>query len=159
LPKYILYYNFMKTLINMLPKDIISHIITYTYNLQNKQLLNDIINYNISKKKLSELYYNFWIIQSNHPEPEDKYWLINDIFAYANGYNATMYGYIANFYNIFRRNIFLQTNEQIDQYVELLEEKDVTSQINIFLGLLTTNERNDILSQFININININVNL
>jgi len=56
-----------------------------------------------------------------------------------------MYGYIDKFYNIFLRNIFLQNKEMIDQYVNNLEQKDVLTQINIFLGLLTIKERKDIL--------------
>jgi hypothetical protein len=79
---------------------------------------------------------------------EDKNWLINDIFAYANNYNATMYGYIDKFYNIFKRNISLQTIEAIDKYINNLEEKKVNTQINIFLGILTSDERNELVNAF-----------
>ena len=78
-------------------------------------------------------------------EPEDKNWLINDIIAYANNYQATMYGYVDKFYNIFKRNIFLQTNEQIRKYVFKLQGSHVNKEINIYLGLLTPNERNDVI--------------
>ena len=80
---------------------------------------------------------------------EDINWLINDIFAYANNYKATMYGYVDHFYNIFLRNKFLLTNTAIDNYVSKLEKKIVSSQINIFLGLLTTKEREDIIKNFL----------
>ena len=80
-----------------------------------------------------------------HDPNEDKYWLINDIHAYANNYKATMYGYLDKFYNIFKRNKYLKTNEDIDNYVSNLEKKDVSSQINVFLGLLTIKERNNII--------------
>jgi len=56
-----------------------------------------------------------------------------------------MFGYVDNFYNIFKRNKYLKTNEDIDTYVDNLEKKDVSSRINIFLGLLTIKERNDII--------------
>jgi hypothetical protein len=56
-----------------------------------------------------------------------------------------MYGYVDNFYNIFKRNKYLKTNEDIDTYVDNLEKKDVSSRINMFLGLLTIKERNDII--------------
>ena len=59
-----------------------------------------------------------------------------------------MYGYVDNFYNIFKRNIYLQTNESIDKYINILEKKNVKTQINIFLGLLTIDERNDVIQQF-----------
>jgi hypothetical protein len=136
----------MNDFMNKLPRDIVLQIIPYTYQLQNKNLLNDIINYKKAKTALLELYYKYWIIDLQSIDPDEhKYWLINDIFAYANNYNASMYGYVYNFYNIFKRNMFLKTNEDIDTYVINLEKKDVSSQINIFLGLLTIEERNDII--------------
>jgi len=145
----------MNKFINRLPLDIVLEIIPYTYHLQNKNLLDDIINYNETKTLLFEFYYKYWIIERQSLDPEeDKNWLINDIFAYANDYNATMYGYVDKFYNIFKRHIFLQTNEKIYKYVYNLEKKEVISQINIFLGLLTIKERNDIITTFAIINEN-----
>ena len=140
----------MKHFIEKLPIDIILQIIPYTYNLQNKKLLNDIIHYKKTQTLLLKLYYNYWIIDGQQlDDPDvDKYWLINDIFAYANNHNAIMYGYINNFYNIFKRNISLQTMEEIDKYVNKLREKNVNTQINIFLGLLTIDERNDFVTLF-----------
>ena len=136
----------MNKFINRLPLDIVLQIIPYTYNLQNKNLLDDIVNYTETKTKLFELYYKFWMIDIISLDPEeDKNWLINDIFSYANNHYASMYGYTEFFYNIFKRNIFLQTNKEIDKYVDNLEKKDVLTQINIFLGLLTIKERKDIL--------------
>ena len=139
----------MEQLMNRLPLDVIFfNIIPYTYSVQNKTLLHDIVNYHETKLLLSQLYYNFWIEQSQQDEPEVKIWLINDIYAYANHDVAGMYGWIEPFYNIFKRNTFLQTNEKIDNYLHLLERKHVTSHINIFLGLLTPKERNDVMDAF-----------
>lgn len=59
-----------------------------------------------------------------------------------------MYGYIDNFYNIFKRNISLQTIDAIDKYVDKLDKKKVNTQINIFLGLLTIHERNELVFEF-----------
>jgi hypothetical protein len=140
----------MNEFIQNLPLDIVLQIIPYTYNVQDKPLLNDIVNYKESKKVLLELYYNFWIIEAQSIDPkEDKNWLINDLFAYANNYNATMYGYIEKFYNIFLRNNFLQSKEDVDKYICNLEGKNVSTQINIFLGLLTIKERKDVISNFL----------
>jgi hypothetical protein len=139
----------MNEFIQKLPLDIVLQIIPYTYNIQDKSLLNDVVNYKESKTTLLELYHKCWIIERQSLDPdEDKNWLINDIFGYANNYNATMFGYIDKFYNIFLRNIFLRSNEDIDKYVCNLEKKDVSAQINIFLGLLTIKERQDIISNF-----------
>ena len=136
----------MDVLMNKLPKDIVLQIIPYTYRLQNKRLLDDIINYKEAKTVLLDLYYKYWIIEFQSVDPDEhKYWLINDMYAYANNYKASMFGYLDNFYSIFKRNRFLKTNEDIDTYLCNLEKKDVSSQINVFLGLLTIGERNDII--------------
>lgn len=140
----------MIELLKRLPLDVVRLIIPYTYEVQDKSLLTDIINYKESKTKLLELYHQFWIIENQMTDPEeDINWLINDIVAYANNYKATMFGYVDHFYNIFLRNKFLLTNTAIDNYVSNLEKKDVSSQINIFLGLLTTKEREDIIEDFL----------
>ena len=131
-------------LINRLPIDIVLKIIPYTYTLQNKNILNDIVNYVETKKNLLILYHTYWF---DIEEDEYKNWLINDIFAYANDYNATMYGYVNKFYCIFERHIGLrsQSKEKIDKYVYNLEKESVETQINIFLGLLNLTERNDLV--------------
>ena len=145
----------MNQFINRLPMDIVLQIIPYTYHLQDKKLLDDILHYNETKTALFELYHNFWIIERQSLEEEDKNWLINDIFGYANNHHPTMYGYyVEKFYDIFKRHILLQTNEKIDKYVCQLEKKEIVSQINIFLGLLTIKERNDILITFAITNVN-----
>jgi hypothetical protein len=128
--------------------DIILYIIPFTYNLQNKDLLNDIIHYKEIRTLLLELYYNYWIIDGHQDPVEDLYWLINDIFIYANNDKATMFGYVDHFYNIFKRNNSLQTIDAINKYVLKFEKKNVKTQINIFLGLLTIGERNDLVSEF-----------
>ena len=137
----------MKNLFQKLPLDIILRIIPYTYNIQNKTLLHDIINYKESKTTLLELYCHYWITENGEDLDEDKHWIINDIFAYANNYKPTMRGYTPKFYNIFKRNTLLQSEEDIDTYVYNLENKDVSTQINIFLGLLTPKERIGIITK------------
>jgi len=139
----------MKKFISRLPTDIVLRIIPYTYNIQNKNLLIDITNYNATKKILYTLYYNLWIIERQSTDPnDDKNWLMNDILGYANNGIATMCGYNDHFYNIFKRNRHLQTNEEIDKYVYNLRQKEVSVQINIFLGLFTIKERSDVIMSF-----------
>jgi len=145
----------MQNLINKLPDDIIiNHIIPYTYNLQDKTLLDDIKNYNQTKFIILKLYQNYWLDEMNETEPEDKWWLINDLFGYTNHYNATMYGYIENFYNIFRRNsqLNIKTTQNINFYLVNLQKKEVDVQINIFWGLFTPEERNDFIEIFLSEN-------
>lgn len=134
--------------IRKLPQDIVDYIIPYTYHLQNKQLLEDIKNFNETKELISDLYYNYWIIHMEEAEQEHKYWLINDIFAYINNYEAIMYGYVDKFYKFFQRNQRLRTYEAIENYVTILETKPVDSQINILWSLLTPKERVEFVLSF-----------
>jgi hypothetical protein len=84
------------------------------------------------------MYRHYW-------EDEDMDWLINDIISYSNGYRATMYGYVDKFYNIFLRHISLENILQVEKYTRSLYIKKVSSQINIFLGLMNVEERNELV--------------
>jgi hypothetical protein len=120
--------------LHKLPKEIIYLILFYSLNIQPISLLRDIRNISNTKALLNSIYSNYW-------EEEDKDWLINDIFAYSNNHTATMYGYVPQFYNIFLRNISLNNTDDVNKYLRILQQKSVTSQINIFLGLYTNEER------------------
>jgi hypothetical protein len=117
-----------------LPRDLRLRILPYTYRVQYPLLLRDIENYKETKDTLLKIYHSYW-------NSEDRDWLINDIFAHANHYKATMYGYVNHFYSIFMRNRRLQTIDSIHRYVDKLGEKDVKTQINIVLGLFNVYER------------------
>lgn len=138
----------MNNIINKLPQDIVLRIIPYTYNVQNKELLQDIIDYTKMKLLLLKRYFYFWIIIMENNEPEDKNWIINDLISFANDDNPTMLGYVDKFYDIFKRNTQLQTNEDVDRYYYQLDKKDVNIQINIYLGLLLPFEREEFFDLF-----------
>jgi len=121
-----------------LPMDMRLRILPYTYRVQSNHLLRDIESYKQTKETLLSVYHSYW-------NSEDRDWLINDIFAYANHYKATMYGYVDNFYSVFKRKPQLQTIESIHTYVNHLQKKDVKTQINIVLGLFTVYERTDLV--------------
>jgi hypothetical protein len=78
--------------------------------------------------------------------------LINDLFGYANDYKPTIYGYVDHFYEIFKRNKLLQMNTKIQKYVYNLEKKQITTHINVFLGLLTIHERKELVDNFSRLN-------
>jgi len=135
----------MEKLIRNLPMDIVLLIIPYTYQLQQRPLLDDIENFTKTKTRLLESYYQFWTVEMEESDPDEyKWWLVNDFIRYANGDQATMYGYIDKFYNIFLRNHFLKSDEEVNKYIRKIENKDVSTQINIFLGLFTVKERDEI---------------
>ena len=131
-----------------LPEEIRQQIIPYTYNIQNHKLLDDIRNFFRTRYTLLEIYYQRWIAELGEEEPEDKWWVINDITRFANKNKSTMYGYIDSFYNIFMRIYQLHTKEQIQIYITTMQSKSINSQINIFCGIMTPDERLQMLSEY-----------
>jgi hypothetical protein len=136
-----------------LPIEIIARIISYSYKVQDKILLNDIKNFVESRKTLFTLYYKYWIeYEIGYAEDSDDIcWLINDLSAYSNDYKATMYGYIDKHYNIFKRYLYLKTNSDVDKFNRILNRKSVRTQINVFLALFTEKERNDVILYILNL--------
>ena len=120
-------------------------IIPYTYEPQSKSLTNDIKNFYSTKATANKLYYDRFVIEIGEPEPSDKDYLINDLFWFSNQSIPTMNGYVDSFLNLFLRNISLKTNEQVLGYIRKTEEREVATQINIFWGLFTLEERNSFL--------------
>ena len=127
---------------SVLPVELIHFIIPYTYKPQSNALTNDIQSFYTSKPIIHSLYYNKFVIEFDEPEPSDKEWLINDLFSFSNQKNPTMNGYVDHFYNLFLRNPFLKTREDVDRYILKTKCRDINTQINIFWGLFTSNERN-----------------
>ncbi len=135
-------------ILSFLPIEIIYMILPYTYEPQSKLLTNDIKNFYTTKAIAHKLYYERFVIEWNEPEPSDKDWLINDLFGFSNQLIPTMNGYVDNFYNLFLRNISLKTNEEVLGYIQKIEQRQVITQINIFWGLFTKEERNAFLKRF-----------
>ena len=137
--------SIMTILLYKLPFDIVQHyIIPYTYSTQNKKLMDDIKNYYDTKHAILVLYEESWKQELDNPDISDYHaneWLINDIFAYSNNYYPAAYGFVKSFYNIFRRCMLLKKIKDIEKYVSRLEKKQVNTQINIFWGLFTPEER------------------
>jgi hypothetical protein len=131
----------------VLPVDIIHFIIPYTYEPQSNALTDDIQSVYTTKKMVHQLYYNRFVIGREESEPSDKDWLINDLFRFSNQTNPTRNGYIDHFYNLFLRNPFLKTRDEVDKYIMKTNLRDVNIQINIFWGLFTSKERNMFLKE------------
>ena len=132
-------------LLNSLPTELINIIISYTYTLQSKDLLEDIKHFSLTKEQLYNSYYNYW--KDNWPE-EYKDWLFNDILGFANNNKPIMWGYTEGLYTILSRNIRLTNNQSIEKYMLLQdqEHKNVDSLFNIFWGLFTIEEREDFIN-------------
>lgn len=146
----------MEYLQSFFPIEIASHIIQYTYRLQNKQLLSDIINFTESKTKLLELYLLYYSKINDYEITQYVNWLANDIVFYMNTFRHTgvLYGggYVDKFYSRFSRNPFLNSREKIDNYVIHLTRTsrngNIMKEINIYLGLLTIQERSEFIQWY-----------
>jgi len=165
----------MENNLKKLPTFVIDKIFTYYYSPQSKELLADIKNYNQTLREIKKIYYNFWIkfwpTSLMEPTPgQDKDWLINDIFAYANTEIAIMHGYTYDFYAIWIRYLIkgvwdkmnLATPKYynvtkpkydnkykiyIDSFISILEKKNSETQIRIFWGAFTPTQRDEFLKK------------
>lgn len=137
----------MENFFNRLPIEIVSYITQYTYNPQNKDLLNDIVNFTVSKVEIYKLYLDYFT-ELNEAE-EYINWISNDIVLYTNNFRHTgvLYGggYTDLFYDRLFRNSFLKTKENVDDYIIKLTNSGAIKEINIYLGLLTIKEREDFI--------------
>ena len=153
------------TMIKFLPQNIKDHILSYHCRSQPNYLLLDIQSFVESKKELERIYYDYfqnYMGEFNLPL-EDKYWIINDLVRFLNQNVPTMLFYHDLFYEVFERNIYLFTRKKtslisrlssciisnnqikkkiIDRYIKILDDKDIMTQINLYWGLMTPEERN-----------------
>tara|TARA_B000000477_G_scaffold123837_1_gene130069 strand:+ start:933 stop:1367 length:435 start_codon:yes stop_codon:yes gene_type:complete len=140
----------MNNLYNLLniPDDIIDIIIPYTYKTQNKELLDDIINYNITKEIIIEKYKKKYKFLTNGIQLlEDKYWLINDLDLYFNNNKSYSEGYLEVYYEKWLRLYNIKNKEDVKKYINVMDRCDINTQINSYWGILNINEREDFIKR------------
>jgi hypothetical protein len=132
-----------------LPTELIDKILSYTYQLQPADLLQDISHYYKSRKHILQLYYDIWIIEMNEIVPEQMHWLMNDLFAYSDQYINFIndLNYVYDYYAVFLRNSMLKDRISVDKYVDYLSKQTVGIQINVLWGLLNIVERDEFVRQ------------
>uniref|UniRef100_A0A6C0HTK8 Uncharacterized protein n=1 Tax=viral metagenome TaxID=1070528 RepID=A0A6C0HTK8_9ZZZZ len=129
---------------NKLPEDVIFNcIIPYTYSPQSKELLNDIRSFTNTLELISTIYYNEWIIHYQEQEPEDKNWLINDIFNYLRSYSVSaLFLQNPNIVKLWYRLYSINTDFKSER---ILDKIPVECGIRRFWGIFTPDERNDFI--------------
>lgn len=127
---------------NRLPKDVLMHIISYTYSPQPKKLINDIRSYNLINH-VNDFYYKLWIVEWQEAMFEDRYWLINDLCFFLNDY-APLDEYSAEYYQAFRRLYRFRncSDEDLQKLIDKIWHEPINRQINTVWGLMTVHERN-----------------
>ena len=131
----------LNELIKILPKEIIRKIRFMAHKSQKGKMLRDIKNYITINQYLRNMYYMRIIIRENLIEPEDKNWLINDWYAFLNKNHPLMHGYINEVYHFFKRRKNINTKKQVIRFINAMDKKNVSTQINIYLGMMTNYER------------------
>lgn len=126
-------------MIQELPLDIRRYILTFHGHSISKTLQDDIIEYMATLDKIVSWY------QMTHEDFFDDfcaYDLVqNDLFRYMNENVPTLCGYMPKFYNIWKRKYGLQTNRQVDGFIEKMERWEVKRQVHCMFGILNTMER------------------
>ena len=140
--------------VQKLPEDIINRIIPYTYSPKSQTLLHDIRNYHNTMQLVKTIYFKHWVIMKYYSEIESKWELINDIERYANLNTPTIISFTDNFRHIWFRNFILNNNNEFFNFILDFELKPVQTQINMFWGILTPNERNDFIVTTLHNNLN-----
>lgn len=133
--KNIIYY------INKLPFDIIiNNILPYTYELQNKNLLEDIKNF----------YINYNIIKNVYTYNQSPIIILNDLLVFCNDNNNNNYNISKKFYNIISRHYMLihKNKNQLTNYIYRLfddnyDEEVIVQKIKFIYGLLTNIQRDN----------------
>ena len=140
----------MEEILSYFPREIALQILEYMYQVQDKILLEDIVNFTKCKERLYFLYFTYFTILEQVDGHES--WLSNDIVLYMNAFRHTgvLYGggYVDKFYARLSRNQFLNTREKIDKYITKLGSNGIdgiTKEINIYLGLMTSEEREEFI--------------
>lgn len=111
-------------LIGNLPEELKNIIISYTYNIQNHNLLQDIQSYQQTKDIISTIYYERNKHLLKYEFKADKYWLFSDLNQYMKTFYLTCY----KDWLLIQRKI-------------LLSERSIENKINKIWSLLTPNQR------------------
>ncbi len=130
-----------------LPFELIEMIRRMTYKVKSKEMLNQLKN----RHTLKELLYNTYSPIFSHKLPIDpnaiENWIENDISLILNKENASIDGYVEEYYTILSRNIVFNTKEKIDSFSrKCFIKMDAKSTINIYIGLLIDSDINYLLS-------------
>ena len=111
-------------LMKMLPEDIISHIIPFTYSPQSETLLSDIRNFVETKKFITKIYGDKYEDLLPYEANSDMHWLVSDVVLFTKRYNINLYRLFSYMYNDF-----------------IYTKKNIFAQFNIFWSKISPNER------------------
>ena len=143
----------MCDIISKLPENIKLHILSYTYLPQPKSLLLDIKSYLSTHSMIHKYYYyeiRAWPINSD--EESKLNWLFYNLLLHSNNNIPVRNGYVDYFYFILYRHYMLQnkSRQDVDIVVSRMNNKNITTRINILWGLYKPLERIQFITNICN---------
>lgn len=123
----------------MIPQVIQTKIFSYLYI--NPDLEDDIAQFPIMKEKISNSYKNIFGRQWFD-------WLFNDLYRFQNDFQPTMYGYVENFINIWKRLPFFNGDLIAYHNKTNINDNNVMNRINLMLAIMTPAERSNFYEIF-----------
>ena len=111
---------------------------------QNKKHLEDIRSF----YKLKNLGINLYSKRYENEPNQIENWFTNDISGFMNNNLPIMYGYVEKYYDILFRLKNIKDKQTIISFSINLIKGSSKREINVLFGLLTTNERIDMLSYY-----------
>jgi len=130
-----------------LPKELLLYILSFTYQPQSTNLLEDVRNYVTSRAIVREMYFDRFAWEYPNAEHD---WFNNDLFGFYNNDHALMYGFKDCFLDILRRSFKMKKWRQDNP--SLCKWKDpvagIRKQNSIMWGLLTIPERTQFIENF-----------
>ena len=136
--------------IRKLPTELQYNILKYSYNVQNKSLLQDIKSFHETNITLTKMYENAFKHGYNPETYKD--WLSNDIVSFMNTDQATMYGYTEEHYKMWRRMLYLtRKNNKFIYNNTLCMKTNAIGEFRTRLGVLIPEERMALTNYCVNI--------
>lgn len=139
--------NIKKHLLLKLPEEIRQHIIGYSHSPQPKILLSDIEHFKYSLDIMCDWYSNTYILQLGYTNDEiEKQVFIYDLFEHFNYYiPLASLNYLEEFVKIWMRFPKIRKESEFENLFENFMDKNISSQLRIFWGILTVSERNSFI--------------
>ena len=135
------------SLLQTLPREVLNHLIPFTYCPQPKALCQDIRSYRKTINTLTQHYLKKFG-PSDFPGLDATEWLSNDIARYLNHNIPTMDGYQPFYLAVYGRHYLTRhlTSEYMREYITQIDHKLYPRDIKIVVGLLQPKERINLMT-------------
>ena len=125
-------------------------ILSYSYNIQSKQLLDNIKTYSLTKDYIIDYYselIQYYYLSNDFNEQECFEWIVNDIYWFMNNYKPLIHEYNEKLFKImFRRFKFKKKtkknyNKDLKQLINKYDKLPINVHFNLLWSKLKVKER------------------